>query len=572
LGPIFLCVSRAVCTSLEAEPTMGDPSRPRHLQAPRESGGKLVAPPLSEAGRLIDAHRAALDASDYDVQGRTLVQLAAEARRQLIDEAVRYTRSYRDVETAASAADENSLQRLVLAGHQPELFHPGVWFKNFAMSRVAAATGAVAVNLIVDSDTIKASSLRVPTGSLSQPAVEAVLFDQPATAIPFEERRIRDRALFESLGTRATAKLATLLRGPMLDRFWPDVVKRSRDTDRLGECLAQARHIWEGRWGATTLEIPQSRVCSLRAFHRFAAHLLAHLPRLWDIYNAALAEYRRANHIRSHAHPVPALAGDDDWLEAPLWIWRADDPVRRRLFVRSRDDQVVLADRTGWEQPIELSADSEPDRAIDQLQALADGGVRLRTRALITTMLARVLLGDLFIHGIGGAKYDQMTDALVERFFGLEPPPYMVVSGTLQLPIEHPRDTAKQLCNARQQLRQLIYQPERFIEDHSTGAREERSAQRSAERSGGEPWRSIQTKRSWIATPQTFENRRARFQAIRSANEALQPWVNDRRTELMSQIEELQRAARAEAILSSREYSFCLYPESMLREFLTRGE
>jgi hypothetical protein len=570
LGSISLCVSRAVRTILEAEPTMGDPTRPRHLQAPRESGGKLVAPPISEAGRLIDTHRAVLKASDYDIHGRTLKQLAAEARQQLLDEAIRYTRTYCDIAAPLRAAEQSQLARLVLAGHQPELFHPGVWFKNFAMSRVAGDSDAVAINLVIDSDTIKASSLRVPTGSVAQPTVEAVLFDQAAVAIPFEERTIRDRSLFESFAARATSRLATLLAEPMLDRFWPDVVGRSRDTARLGECLSQARHIWEGHWGAATLEIPQSRVCSLPAFHHFAAHLLAHLPRLWDVYNAALAEYRSANRIRSRAHPVPALACDDDWLEAPFWVWRADDPTRRRLFVRSRNDQLILTDRAGWEQAIDLSAELAPDRAIEQLQTLTGRGVRLRTRALITTMLARVLLGDLFIHGIGGAKYDQMTDALIERFFGIDPPPYMVVSGTLQLPIDHPRGVADELRQARQTLRQLIYQPERFIE--TDAAKTASTSQPGTEREDGEPVRSIEIKRSWLAKAPTPENGHDRFHAIRAANEALQTWVQRRRSQLVSRIDELQRTARSESILSSREYSFCLYPEPMLREFLTRSE
>ena len=55
-------------------------------------------------------------------------------------------------------------------------------------------------------------------------------------------------------------------------------------------------------------------------------------------------------------------------------------------------------------------------------QDLPARGVRLRTRALTTTMFARYLLGDLFIHGIGGAKYDELGDEIARGFFGIEPP------------------------------------------------------------------------------------------------------------------------------------------------------
>ena len=35
------------------------------------------------------------------------------------------------------------------------------------------------------------------------------------------------------------------------------------------------------------------------------------------------------------------------------------------------------------------------------------------------TLWARLLLCDLFIHGIGGAQYDRVTDLIVENYFGV---------------------------------------------------------------------------------------------------------------------------------------------------------
>ena len=47
-------------------------------------------------------------------------------------------------------------------------------------------------------------------------------------------------------------------------------------------------------------------------------------------------------------------------------------------------------------------------------------GIKLRSRALVTTLFARLLLSDLFMHGIG-AKYDELTDVLVEPSLGSSP-------------------------------------------------------------------------------------------------------------------------------------------------------
>ena len=53
-------------------------------------------------------------------------------------------------------------------------------------------------------------------------------------------------------------------------------------------------------------------------------------------------------------------------------------------------------------------------------------GVRIRPRALTLTLWARLCLSDLFIHGIGGAKYDRITDQLIRCYFGIEPPELFV--------------------------------------------------------------------------------------------------------------------------------------------------
>ena len=280
--------------------------------APRANGGRILEPPADRVGRLLADNRAIIDRSDYDVQGIRLADLAAQARGQLIAAALAYTRQYRDVpDPIADPAG------ILLAGHQPEIFHPGVWLKNFVLHRLAQRHDAVAVNLVIDSDTIKTSSLRVPGGTAAKPRTGVVLFDKPSGEIPFQARAIQDFDLFASFGRRAAERLSPLVANPMLSEFWPLAVEGARRTRNLGQSLSQARHQWEGRWGLSTLEIPQSLVCCLPAFHQLTAHLIAHLPRLWDVYNSALAEYRQQHHIRSHSHPAPELASEGRIARAP---------------------------------------------------------------------------------------------------------------------------------------------------------------------------------------------------------------------------------------------------------------
>ncbi len=527
---------------------MSEAVEQKHLRAPRENGGTLIEPPLAAIGEIVEQNVAAAAQYDYDLQGISLKRLAAQARAELFDAAYRYTRTYRDVEHPGDLTGA----RAFVAGHQPQLVHPGVWFKNFVLSAIARQHGAVAINLAIDSDTIKTASLRVPTGSAEQPKIESVPVDRQTAEIPYEERAVVDLDCLRSFGRRAEETIRPLVPNPLVRQFWPLVIERARASAKLGECLAQARHQQEGQWGATTWEIPQSVVCQLPAFYWFTSHLLANLPRLWEQYNRSVSDYRRANRVRSSAHPVPDLASEDDWLEAPFWIWDRDNPRRRRLFVRQRGDEIILSDRQALEVPLALSPEGEAQRAVEQLAELSARGIRLRTRALITTLFARLFLSDLFLHGLGGAKYDQVTDVMAERFFGVKAPTYMTITGTLRLPIAR---AAIGLDDARRvdaQLRELDFHAERFVEPPLTP----------------EVQAIMADKRRWIETAQTRQNAKTRCRMIRAANQSLQPSVAEQRGRLIQTREQLAARLRAETILASREYAFCLHPAESLERLM----
>jgi hypothetical protein len=537
---------------------MGEGLRRRRLRAPRNTGEVLIEPPLVEIDALM-RQNAARRAADCDLQGCPLAALVLEARSQLVEAALRYTREYRDV---AAPVEGLGPPRLAVAGHQPQLFHPGVWYKNFVLSRLGSPPDSLAVNLVIDSDTCKTASVRVPTGGVDHPLVEAVAFDGSGPEIPFEERQILDRDCLASFGRRATQLLRPLVREPLLDEFWPLVLERSRHEPKLGLCLAQARHLVEAEFGAVTLELPQSQVCELPAFHWFTAHLLANLPRFWDVYNASINEYRLANHLRSRSHPAPDLAADGPWLEAPFWIWTRDNPRRRRVFVRARGDALLLSDRDRLEVALPLTIDSDAGRAVAMLAELPARGSKLRTRALVTTMFARLVLSDVFVHGIGGAKYDEVTDLVVRRFFGVEPPGYLTATATLRLPIDRDAIGPDALERLDARLRELEFHPERFL------AREVLAAESLTGGERPELAAALQTKERWIATEQTRDNARERCRAIRGANASLGVAVAPLRQAVLLQRERIAERLRGETVLNSREYAFCLFPRETLRRFL----
>jgi hypothetical protein len=532
--------------------TAGNEAPPnRRFRAPRGHGAVLIDPPPADVRGLLAANIEGRRANHCDLQGRSLDALSTAGRQELVELAHRYTASYRKVDVPQEC------KRLLVAGHQPELFHPGVWFKNFALNRLGHENDALAVNLVIDNDTVKHVSLRVPGGSLEAPLVESIAFDVASDEIPYEERDVEDRTLFADFGERASAWVHGLVPTPLLNEYWPLVRERTAKTRNLGQCLSQARHQLEGEWGLQTLEIPQSQVCALQAFHWFTSHVLVELPRFRDVYNDAVNAYRRVNHVRSANHPVPNLAVDGEWLEAPYWLWTSAAPRRRRLFVRRHAGGMTLTDRRRIEFELPLANGADPTRAVEVLAGLAAQGIKLRSRALVTTLFARLVLSDLFVHGIGGAKYDQLTDELIRRFFGLAPPGYLVISATLHLASATQGIAPGEVRHLDQELRDLEYHPEQYI-----------AALHDWDSAPVDVARWLALKSQWLKTEQTRENGRERCHAIRAANEALQAWIEPRRRDLLRQRHDAVRLSRANSVLTSREYGFCLYPADTLRDFL----
>jgi hypothetical protein len=535
---------------------------PRRLRTPQHSGTAVVEPPFAQAAGLL-AHNREQGSMDFGLGGRSAAELRRQARSELAAAARQYTAAYRDV---SFFADETP-RSIFLAGHQPQMFHPGVWLKNFALGRLAARHGAAAINLIIDSDVARPMALRVPGGTVEKPEADWIPFDRPGPAISYEERGAEDPALMASFAERIRQRLEPLGVEPLLTDYWPMVRERLRATDRLGAAVAQARHQLEGIWGLRTLEVPQSAVCDLPAFHFFSAFLLGELPWFLPAYNGAVAEYRRERRIRSAAHPVPDLAVEDGWLEAPFWIWTADDLRRRRLFARLSAGEIALSDRGKFEARL---PDGNIQAVAERLADLRRGRVKIRSKALITTLWARLFLGDLFMHGIGGGNYDQVTDRIIERFFGIAPPGFMVLSGTLHLPVRadepsEPGRVGPELSGRRapapdpniiqQRLWELAHHPEIFLSANSPGPQVESLTVE---------------KRRWIGVAPTVENAKIRCHAIRRVNEQLQPYLGEVRQKLLDAGQAAAARVEAEKILRGRDYAFCLYPAETLRDFLAR--
>ena len=513
----------------------------RRLRVPVDSGRSLQIPPLSET--VSGWTNRTSPANDVEVGGRRLGALKQQARSELLELASQYTSLYRDVKLS-----QQDNRPVIMSGHQPLLFHPGVWFKNFALSSIGAAVGATSVNMVVDNDVCGPATIKCPSFNNGKASTSLIDIDAPAAMMPYEMRSIVDESLFASFADRANKRMNDCCSSvgrsfdPLVTRLWEHVksVRKSLgDSTSLGAILAAGRHRLEAEVGLQTLEVPVSSIAQTEAFCHFAATTMSEQGRFNDSYNARLLEYRRLHGIRSSSHPVPELEQVDGWMETPFWVWDDDQPQRRRLFLKESGNIITLTDRAGWELPTEAAS------LASTLAGLSGQNVSIRPRALITTLYSRFVLSDLFLHGIGGAKYDQLTDVIADDFFGATLPSFSTMTATMHLPFGFPVAKQSTLSQIRQQIRQRKFHPERFIDSNET-----------------ESW--VAKKMAAIADESS--KRKERHHEIETANRMLQPFVSNDIRSLESELAEVREKIETSRILNSREYSFCLFDESLVGE------
>lgn len=479
-----------------------------------------------------------------------LVESAEEARRELLQLAHRWTQQYSAVPSAPYRND-SPVPAVFLSGHQPELFHPGVWFKNFVLNEFARSDAVPAVNLLIDQDLVKTNSLLIPTETGRLPTRQRVPIDYGGVGVPYEERQIEHPDVLSTVPERVESVAAPWVKAQLLTEIWPDVVELGRELRGLGYGFAAARHRAEQRHGCHNLEVPLSWICQTKSFAQFVVRILGQFEMFVSAYNESLAAYRIWHGISGQQRPMPDLAVHEGWHELPFWIWTAQQPWRRRVFVRRVADGWQLSTgRTGIGQATEIHSnvwrlDLDQEFAVEQVLGFGELQIRLRPRALMTTLYARGVLSQGFLHGIGGALYDQMTDRLARAVWNIELPNYAIASATFHLASPPQEWTPARRSQLQQYLRDLCYAPERVPE----------FAQRSPQ------W--VADKQELLANMPPPKHRRAWQQQVELhlavARQQLAAEIEATKSELAKLDGQLQQRA----LMQDREWSFVLFEEML---------
>lgn len=246
---------------------------------------------------------------------------------------------------------------VVMSGHQPTRWHAGILAKLLAAGELARAADAHAAWIVPDMDEVDPTTTRVPEGradQLRERFVRILTGDPPGPGVPAGALAPRDPAPADPGIPGFAEALAAFRNEPTMAMQVGRAVVRTA-CERFG--------------------LPEPTVLSASDLRRTGA---------WSELLRAMADDPRgcveAYNAAARAHPdaeVRTLGIDSSRAELPLWRVRPDLP---RLAVFS-----------------------------DQLETIPPD--QLRPRALAMSATVRATLADLFIHGLGGERYDRVTEA-----------------------------------------------------------------------------------------------------------------------------------------------------------------
>jgi len=454
---------------------------------------------------------------------------------------------------------------VVQTGHEPILYHPGIWIKNHLTQYLVKKLGGIGVNMIVDNDACNMGFMYVPILSEISASVGKVAFVKNKDHVAYEEIVFDDfepilqfkKEVIDLLSKndyREDVKTIVEDMQGMFEQFTNRIGEYYQQgcTDMVG-LLTAARKSLEKDFGIENLEAPVSWMCDTDGFYHFLLHILYEVERFAKIYNEKLAEYRSIHKIRSKANPLPDLKVLGDSIEIPFWVWVAGGQ-RAKCYVVNEGEDIKITD--GAEVLVTLKKGDEVINNITRLKTLMEIGIKIRPRAITTTMFSRLFFSDVFIHGIGGAKYDTITDEIIKEFFGVDPPGFVTISATLYLPLDAYDSDERELYDIQRSIDDMSYNPERYAPQKT--------------RNEPEFMNRVKEKQRLLKMMAVgnADGKRRYFSQIKELNKLMLTQINAELKKKQMEINTIRDKHAYNEVVRFREYPVCLYPMKVLRGYV----
>ncbi|MFC1782974.1 hypothetical protein ACFL02_05250, partial [Planctomycetota bacterium] len=201
-----------------------------------------------------------------------------------------------------------------------------------------------------------------------------------------------------------------------------------------------------------------------------------------------------------------------------------------------------------------MQGEKKQDRAVQLRNILQKSGFFLRPKAVPLTLFVRLFLADWFIHGVGGALYEDITDNLINNYFKLKPLTFGVVTATVRLPLIKPKNHDDDIAALNHKLHNIRHNPEKYIDD-ATGQSNAVQTLISAKKTLLD-----QIKRPGL----TKEDKRLKWDRLQQTNVLLRKHTRSAVENIEKRIERAHKYNTSIKVCNYREYFFGLFDPKIL--------
>ena len=532
----------------------------------------FFSPSADKMGSLLEENKKIFSKYSFAILNQPFREVRENCRKEVIRKALKFSKKFDpDIEEKINPA----YQYIIQTGHQPVFFHPGIWIKNIFLNELLKSPlldKSLGLNIILDNDICKDLNLPLPAlSSNGNLIVEEISFLSSTLTpnLPFEEYPCPSLELIAKFTRDVIHRLKPLEseNKDILNNFknFAQCLKNSSrfcsqnyKESNVGEFLSLARRFYEQEIEPAYLEIPFSQICNGDEFLSFFLEIINNIKSFSEIYNKKLDEYRKLFKIRNQAHPSPNLMIKENLIEIPFWIWREGDQ-RRKIFILNEEEKNYLYNESyGKIFPIE----KDDSKSLFSLKTvLKKEGLKIRPKALLLTLYNRLFVSDLFIHGLGGAKYDLVTDEIIREFFKVEPPHFLVASCTLHLNFKSsPGASDFKISTLKKEIRDWEFNPQRYIDELPLTKKEKNQIGELVEK-------KTKLIKKIKKTLSPIEKRKI-SEEIKAINNFMGEKVKPIKYELNKKIEREEEKMKQAKVYTFREFPYCFFSAKMLRNLL----
>lgn len=532
----------------------------------------FFSPSADKMGSLLEENKKIFSQYSFTILNQPFMKMRENSRKEVVRVALGFSKKIdSDIEEKINPA----YQYIIQTGHQPVFFHPGIWIKNIFLNQLLKSPlldKPLGLNIILDNDISKDLNLSLPTlSSNGNLIVEKISFLSSTLTpnLPFEEYPCPSLQLITKFTREVIDRLKPLEseNKDILNNFKyfarclensSRFCSQNYKESNLGEFLSLARRFYEQEIEPAYLEIPFSQICDSDEFLSFFLEITENIESFSKIYNNKLDEYRKLFKIRTRAHPSPNLTIKENLIEIPFWIWGKGDQRRKVFILREKGRNYLYNDAYGKIFLIE----KDGIKSLFSLKIiLKERELKIRPKALLLTLYNRLFISDLFVHGLGGAKYDLVTDEIIKEFFKVEPPHFLIVSCTLYLDFKSSHGASDfKIAALKKEIRDLEFNPQRYIDELPLTKKEKNQIGELAEK-------KTELIKKIKETLSPLEKHKI-SQEIKAINNFIGEKIGPIKYELNKKIEKEEEKMKQAKVYTFREFPYCFFSAKTLRNLL----